>query len=133
MGTHASAEIFYGVAWPVEELPEKWAKEQQARWDADNYDGDDEDLYEKLEQVVKELGLDALLEVDAYGNLASDYSSYSVQVKGTSTHVNCPAPARLPVPAAEVPEAGAAAIVTLLDHLGADKAEVGWLVTVTYG
>src|SRR6266576_6445770 len=132
MGTHASAEIFYGVAWPSEELPERWAKEQQARWDADNYDGDDEDVSERLEELLKELGLDALLEVDSHGNLLYDYSGYAVYVKEIGTHVGCGEVERLPATQADSEEA-AAAIVALVDHLGAENATVGWLVTVTYG
>lgn len=132
MGTHASAEIFYGVAWPSEELPEKWAKEQQARWDADNYDGDDDDVSERLEDLLKELGLEALLEVDSHGNLTSEYGGYAVYVKGTGTHVGCGEVERLPM-TQEVEPAAIAAIVALVDHLGAENATVGWLVTVTYG
>lgn len=132
MGTHASAEIFYGVAWPSEELPERWAKEQQARWDADNYEGDDEDVSERLEELLKELGLDALLEVDSHGSLVYDYAAYAIYVKGTATHVGCGEVERLPA-SQDVSEQAAAAIVALVDHLGAENATVGWLVTVTYG
>ena len=132
MGTHASAEVFYGVAWPSEELPEKWAKEQQARWDADNYDGADEDVSERLEELLKDLGLEVLLEVDSHGSLNYDYAGYAVYVKGTGTYVGCGAVERLPATRAVSDEA-VAAIVALVDHLGAENATVGWLVTVTYG
>lgn len=132
MGTHASADVFYGVAWDSEELPELWAKEQQARWDNDDYSGDEEDEWERLEKLLKELSLDHLLDVTSHGN---EYATgYSVYVKGTDIRVGCGEVQLISARVAQsLPITGICALETLLDHLGRDKAKWGWLVTVSYG
>lgn len=132
MGTHASAEVFYGIAWPAEELPERWDKERQQRWDANDFDTEDEETTQRLENLLKELGVDELLEVDAHGNLQYDVSGYAVQVRGTNTYVGCGDVEKV-TGATEVSSEAAAAIATVLELLGSEGAVVGWLVTVTYG
>jgi len=132
MGTHASAKVFYGIAWPSEELPEQWAKAQQERWDANDFDTEDEDPSERLESLLKELGLDGLLEADFHGNLQYDCTGYAIQVTGTSTHVGC-GDVEKATASTEISAEATAALQTVLEHLGSEGAEVGWLVTVTYG
>lgn len=136
MGTHASADVFYGVAWDSEELPEKWAKEQQDKWDAEDYSDDPEtdDPGERLEKLLKALELDSVLEAWFHGN---EYSTgYSVVVRGTRTGVGCGEAMHLDGGATSSPPeflAGLVALGKLMDHLGRDGAVEGWLVTVSYG
>jgi hypothetical protein len=132
MGTHASAEVFYGIAWPSEELPEKWDKAREARWDAGDFDTEDEDSSERLEKLLKELEVDQLLEVDVHGGLVYDVCGYAVSVKGSKVKVGCGEVERLVGPPG-VSTGAMAALQKVILSLGAGNAQVGWLVTVTYG
>jgi hypothetical protein len=124
MGTHASAEAFYGASWGAEEMPERWE-------DLGLYDHKDGG-WEALEEILEGLGLSDLLEVTSHGNQAYDYTGYAVYVKGTDRRFYIGEPKAMPASPEVSPEAEAA-LARVLDHLGHEGATVGWQIAVSYG
>lgn len=129
MGMHASAEVFYGIAWPGEELPKKWTDEQEVRWEANDYEGDDEDYTERMEDLLKTLGFDNLLEVDIHGY---EWDALAVKARGSGQQVGCGDVQILPgLPAVSLE--AKQALYALQEHLGEEPTGGSWLVTVSYG
>ncbi len=162
MGTYASAQMTYGVAFTVEgsfDFPPAWVKDdkwnlpeglldQLMAQDGYNYDTDElqemldesdgyasgDVLYELLVRLLQLRGWDRTLTIDTHGNVAYDYSAPMIVASGFATRTSVGETSIISRAEMADPRGRtAAAFDAICEELGIPEDRTGWTLTAFYG